>query len=399
MLGQALADKPPPTDLEKLLTELAAAVDTDTRVSRVLRWYGDKLPEADRFLVAAVSMLPNPATVSSVLTLARDTAFGGRLDGWTPVQVDAALYRLKGLLHHRDGTLSAHPLVRTAFQPLAMGAAEMAARVGLRDVPSAVSSGQGWWKRYPEVIELLVEAGCWEQADRLCEIFLNPDYWADEESPDFQLRLRAAAAFAGTERRQEGRQEDCADHLGPERLAYYRYAIGFFAMRAGRGTGDLETASAHLATATDGARDADRGNWRYRSNLSTGLLELADCLSWLGKLEQARQAAEKALKLNDQPLEVMKCHLYLGRIETLAGKTAEADQHFIEADRIHFSYRSDGGGWGPLRFPFHQPGRHLLSFDGADWAEFLVRTGRIEAARALAERNRKISAEKPTKKP
>ena len=88
-LGGVLADRPPTADLEALRAELAAAATTNARVAKVLRFYADRLSEADRYLVAAVALFAHPVTPDAVLTVAGHATFGGRLEDWTAQQVEA----------------------------------------------------------------------------------------------------------------------------------------------------------------------------------------------------------------------------------------------------------------------------------------------------------------------
>ena len=117
----SVGDRPPTADLAGLRAELATAAGTNTRVAKVLNFYATRLPEADRYLVAAVALFARPVTPAAVLSVTGHEAFGGRLQGWTPGRVEAAARdRLAGPPSwHPDGTLSAHPLVRQAFRPLA----------------------------------------------------------------------------------------------------------------------------------------------------------------------------------------------------------------------------------------------------------------------------------------
>ncbi|MGH8966959.1 MAG: SIR2 family protein, partial [Actinomycetes bacterium] len=89
-LGGALADRLPTADLAGLRAWLAAAAETNARVARVLRFYADRLAEADRYLVAAVSLFAHPVSPEAVLTLARHPAFAGCLDGWDLRRVESA---------------------------------------------------------------------------------------------------------------------------------------------------------------------------------------------------------------------------------------------------------------------------------------------------------------------
>ena len=90
----------------------------------MLRFYADRLGEADRYLLAALSMFARPVPAAAVLTVAGHprSAAAWRVDagdGGTAVRD-----RLGGLVSwHPDGTLSAHPLVRDAFRSLALAAA------------------------------------------------------------------------------------------------------------------------------------------------------------------------------------------------------------------------------------------------------------------------------------
>ena len=126
VLAGLLAARPPASDLAALRAELAAAARTDARVGKVLEFYAARLAEADRYLLAAVSLFARPVTAEAVLAVAAHEAFGGRLAGWTPAMVQAAVRdRLAGLASwHPDGTISAHPLVRDTFRPLVLDAAD-----------------------------------------------------------------------------------------------------------------------------------------------------------------------------------------------------------------------------------------------------------------------------------
>ncbi|HET7246120.1 MAG TPA: SIR2 family protein [Streptosporangiaceae bacterium] len=128
-LAGLLADHLPATDLAALRTELGSAARTDARVGKVLGFYARQLAEPDRYLLAAVSLFTRPVKATAVLTVAAHEAFGNQLAGWTPAMVEAAVRdRLGGLATwHRDGTISAHPLVRDTFRALALQAAGTAA--------------------------------------------------------------------------------------------------------------------------------------------------------------------------------------------------------------------------------------------------------------------------------
>src|SRR5262249_6659192 len=91
VLAGLLAARPPSRDLAALHADLAAAARTDARVGKVLEFYAERLDEADRYLLAAVSLFARPISADAVLVVAEHEAFGSRLAGWTPAMVRAAV--------------------------------------------------------------------------------------------------------------------------------------------------------------------------------------------------------------------------------------------------------------------------------------------------------------------
>jgi hypothetical protein len=122
---------------------------------------GDRLAEADRYLLAAVSLFARPVDAGAVLAVTDHEAFGSRLAGWTSATVQTAVRgRLAGLASwHPDGTISAHPLVRDTFRPLVMAAARIAADTALAGMPAGTVASRADGLRVVEVIELLLDAG------------------------------------------------------------------------------------------------------------------------------------------------------------------------------------------------------------------------------------------------
>jgi hypothetical protein len=204
-----------------------------------LRFYAGRLAEADRYLVAAVALFVHPITPDAVLTVATHLTFGGRLDGWTPQQVHhTARHRLTGLLYeHPDGTLSAHPLVRETFRPLALGAAEVAAEATLTGVPAGIIANREDGLRVVEAIELLLHANQWHAAN---DLYRNrsDDGRAWKHLPAARLGQRAASAFVAN----PARQQHCRTRLTPRDLGFYLNEVGLFAMYSG----DLATAREYL---------------------------------------------------------------------------------------------------------------------------------------------------------
>ena len=270
VLAGLLAAHPPSADLAALREELASAARTDARVGKVLGFYAGRLAEADRYLLAAVSLFTRPVTAGAVLAVAGHAAFGGRLAGWTEGMVAVAVRdRLAGLATwHPDATISAHPLVRDTFRPLALPAATTAATTSLTGLPEGKVTSRTQALRVTEAIELLLDVGQWQPASDLYRSRCDNGYvWM--HLPAARLGQRTATAFVAT----PTRRDDCATQLTPDRLSWYLNETGLFAMYAG----DLATARDYLTLATRHYRDA--GNM---SHLAVGLLNLAGCLGRLG---------------------------------------------------------------------------------------------------------------------
>ena len=112
--------------------------------------------------------------------------------------------------------------------------------------------------------------------------------------------------------------------------------------------------------------------------LAIRLRNLTNCYRWLGDADQARHAAVESLhhaEYTDDPTLRWRSRANLAAALDLAGDTRAADTGFAAADLACL----------------HADGDHLYSVGGVWWGEFLLRTGRPAAARALTERNQDIS--------
>jgi tetratricopeptide (TPR) repeat protein len=367
VLAGLLAARPPGRDLAALRTELAAAARTDARVSRVLQFYAAQLAEPDRYLLAAVSLFARPVPAEAVLTVTRHAAFGSRLTGWTRAMVQAAVRdRLSGMAAwHPDGTISTHPLVRDTFRSLVMDAATVAAENALTGLPAGPVASRADALRVVEAIELLLEASQWQAANDLYMIRSgNGQVWM--ELPAARLGQRAAVAFVAT----PARRNACAAHLDRGEMGHYLASTGLFAKNAG----DLTTARIYLRIAVK--YDRAIGD---RRNLAISLRNLAECLGQLGQAGPAGEAAAEALACaEDMSIResIHSSHAFLGWLAALAGNSAEAERRFTIADQIQVEISE---------------GTHLYSLRGAQWGEWLARTGRPGPARALTLTNARIS--------
>jgi tetratricopeptide (TPR) repeat protein len=365
VLARLLAGEPPRSDLQKLLVELAAAMRTDARVQRVLRFYAEQLPEPDRYLIAAISLFTRPVPVATVLIVARHEAFGGWLDGWTPAQVEAAAQdRLTGLVSMQPGNmLSAHPLVRDSFRRFVIGAAQAAVDITLSGLPDRPVTNRADAERLVEAIELLLEAEDWQAADNLYSRRTDSgEVW--KHLPAARLGQRASIAFVA----DPARREACSQHLGRSRMASYLSRAGLCAMNAG----DLPAAQEFFQQGIHSNRDAGDA-----ANLSQDLQNLTECLGHLGKVDQASEtsveALAEALKLSD-PWLIFRARSFNAWATALHGDTIAAGKQFSIADREHFTDK--------------RTSHHLCSLWGVMWGEFLTATGRSGPAYMLTNRNR-----------
>ena len=365
VLAGLLASRLPDTELAALRSSLAEATQTNARVGKVLEFYADRLSEPDRYLMAAVSLFARPVPPEAVLTVAKHEVFGTRLGEWTPAMVQSAVRaRLAGLASwHREGSISAHPLVRDTFRHLVMDAAGTAAETALAVVPPGIVTSRADGLRVVEVIELLLDAGQWQTADGIyrarCD---NGKIW--RRLPATAFGQRAATAFVATPERRDA----CARHLGPGLLGFYLGDVGLFAMDAG----DLETARRHLHMAADHNRDAEE-----IGQLTTVLRNLAVCLGYLGQAGPARTAAAESFtcaEASGDRLDVCESGAYLAWLAGLAGDPAMAEHRFTTADQAEIA----------------DSGYHLYTVRGVWWADWLARTGRLGPARAVAGRSAEI---------
>jgi len=365
VLAGLLAARTPAGDLTALRAELAAAARTDARVGRVLEFYADRLAEPDRYLLAAVSMFARPVPADAITAVSAHEAFGGRLAGWTPAMVQAAVRdRLTGLVSwHLDGTVSAHPLVRDTFRRLVMASAGTAAETSLAGLPAGKVTSRVDALRVIEIVELLLDAGQWQPADDMyTKRFGFPSVWLT--LPAARLGQRVAKAFVAT----PARRVACATYLSPGRLGFYLNDSGLFAKNAG----DLASAREYLRMAVRYGRDVGD-----TSRLAIRLQNLTDCLCSLGQIGPAKDAAAEALTCAQTAgdwTKIRNAHAFLGWVAALAGEATEAEQQFSAADQIEIA-----------------GGDHLYSLRGIQWAEWLFRTGRSGPAWALTRRNADIS--------
>jgi hypothetical protein len=317
-----------------------------------------------------VALFQRPVTARTVLTLGSGELLDGVLREWTEAEVRAAVQlRLGGLLSwHSDATVSAHPLVRDTFRPLALTAdsAMLASDLELADLPAGRVGTREHAQRLVEIIELLLEADQWDAAN---ELFSGRSggggIW--KWLPAVALGQRCALAFVATPERQRS----CLQHLSQFDLGYYLSLTGPFATSVG----DLVTAEYYSLAAVDHTRRTDD-----QHHLSLRLQSRSHCLAWTGDSQRCHAAANEALNIAaaiEHNLMTCYSHAYLAWAFHLAGRSLAAEEHLLAADRIEY---------GDSHFS-----RHLVSLRGCQWGRHLLDTGRPAAARRLTEADVAVS--------
>jgi hypothetical protein len=366
VLASMLHDRPPVSDMAALRRDLEAAGKTDARVIRVLQFYAKRLSVPDRMLVALVSLFSRPVPAATALAVGSGEALGHSFAGWTLAHIEAvARGPLTGLLTwHPNASISAHPLVRETFRPLVLtgDTARLASNVALADLPARPVFSHDEALRVVEMIELLLEADQWSAADELHFGFMDRGRgWA--RIPAARLGQRCAMAFVGTQNRRRA----CREHLSDEHLSRYINHAGLFATLAG----DMLTAEFFLKAALD-RQEIDH------HDRSLALQRLSGCQYYQGDAARARVTAEQAVELarNGAYDSLLRNALTtLASALDIAGESIAADDCFAEADRVQLHHGSES---------------HIYSLGGALWGDFLLRTGRVTAARRLTEDNRVV---------
>src|SRR5262249_3384003 len=157
------------------------------------------------WLVAIVALFQAPVLARTVLTLGGHQALGAPLAGRSTAWVEqAARQRLTGLLSwHPDQTLTAHPLVRDAFRPIALtgDAARLASATTLPARPPGGLTPRAAAARVVEMVELLPDADQWTTANDLY-IARSDGGQTWKNLPAARLGQRAATAFIAPPDRQ-----------------------------------------------------------------------------------------------------------------------------------------------------------------------------------------------------
>ncbi|WP_197281318.1 MULTISPECIES: SIR2 family protein [unclassified Mycobacterium] len=355
------------TTANDLFNQLASSRTTESKVAQVLNFYAEQLSEADRYLVAAVSLFVHPVTAEQLLTVTAHETFGELLTDWDKTRVQEAVQGpLAGLLTwHPDATITAHPLVRQTFRPLAIGAARTAVDITLTETYSGPASDRAQAQLLVEAVELLIDADQWGAAHDLY-VARTRHHWVWYDLPAVRLGQRATTAFVAN----PARRDACRAHLGDSLLLEYLGMTGVFAMYAG-----------DVATGVDFLNDTIHFEAEITpTDLSIWLQSLAACLARQGQVKAAERAATDALthaKTANDAEQISDSHAWLAWVAGMGGNTGKAERHFLDACRTEAAN--------------HHSTDQISPVAAIRWGEFLARTRRSGPARRLTGRIRDLS--------
>jgi len=370
-LATLMLNHPAIADMTRLRLELERLGTTKNRVSHVLQYYSSCLSEADRRLVGLVSLFQRPMPADAILTLGQHQKSGSPLDGWTAEDIVlAARGRLSGLLAcNSENVVSAHPLVRQSFRPLALtaDAAQLATDIVLADIPpSGPVTTRDDALKVVEMLELLVDADMWDAARDLYQSRTdNGRIW--HGLPASALGQRCAAAFVATSERSS----KCLSNLGGKITGHFLNGVGIHSYLLGDATSArsfLELAIAQFEKTNDHINVATA-----RTNLSTVARLMGDGAA---ALTETKNAIKAAMRIWDVPVQTRRlkfAHYQCAAAMAAVGRVHDADEKFL--------YASSGGHRNPTDDEYGE----------IEWAWMLLTTGRVAAGLALASERRSVA--------
>ncbi|MBZ5729028.1 MAG: SIR2 family protein [Acidobacteriia bacterium] len=340
----------------------------EEKVRHLLEFYERRLPEAHRQVLGLLALFRAPVGVTTL-----DPLWKKLMDAPAPLDRTLDFLHREHLLTDDPGPegehrYACHPILRDHFRRRMMGTEGFARNAAslLGEAPDAAQT-RSLETVMPVMtaIELLLECGDLEAANDLYRSRLeNGKVFKWIPAPHWGMEV--ARWFV----RDEERRQRLKTQLGSQRLGFYLNDVGLFAYYAG----EPETALPHRSAAEALCRQAGDS-----SNLSIGLLNLAEVETSLGRLGDAVRHATEALELavhakDDQV--TLASHALLAFAVSLRGDMDTAAKAFAEANAIENRIDPDG--------------LNLYSFRGIQWAEHLLRTGQTSRARKLTTRNREI---------
>jgi len=363
---------------------LSAGSPLNDKLRRLLTFYEQRLPLVQARLLSVVALFRSPVADETVLRLVRglfDEGGGEALHDENVLAAELRKLNTRGILSREPmegGHGSAcHPILRDHFRALLLGTGAATARraADLLKGPPAYEEPRSLKEIEPVLlaIELLLDAGEFQAAHELYRARLG----------NGQLFINIVASAAGLSCtlgfvRDEGRRKQCEEKTTRGDLAFYLASVGVNAMNSGQ----YDTAVRFLSEGNDLAREMQDDR-----NLSIGLRNISNLLVYLGRLADAKETADKALRLaseNKDERQVFSNYAHRGWAATLSASSKQllsSAEDFALANELEKKNDPDFA--------------ELHSLRGIQWAELLLRGGHpSQAARRtqvnllVCERNR-----------
>jgi tetratricopeptide (TPR) repeat protein len=346
-----------------------------------LSFYEEHLPLRRVLLLGIVALFQSPVGEAVIRDLAlRLPVIRAAFDDRRGAPIEEDLKRLcldhlllRELTHAGAVGFSCHPVLRDHFRATLVskshGAAPTIAEL-LTAAPASHADTQGHERETVlTAIDLLLESGHVREADLLFrtrlvqgQVFLVP--------PSPVEGLQCALGFVSSARRRRR----CETELGSERLAFYLNGAGLFATMAG----ELEDAARFYAESLELRRDAAGASMHGRKYSCIGLQNTATLMFSLGRLDQARSAAEEAVRLAEASRdddEQTDSLIHLGAVLTYLGHVDAAARALQRATELATTLAPDDEHSG------------VYSLGSVRLADALLRLGAPERARRLMIEN------------
>ncbi len=340
----------------------------EEKVQHLLEFYDRRLPEAHRHALGLLALFRAPVGVKTL-----DPLWEKLMHAPAPLDRTLEFLHREHLLTDDPGPggerrYACHPILRDHFRRRMMGTEGFAHDAAglLGEAPDAAKA-RSVEAIMPVItaIELLLDCGDLKGADDLyrsrLENGLVLEYVA---APHWGMELTRWFV------RDEERRQRLKTQLSARLLSFYLNWVGMFAHFAG----EPETAILYYAASEALDRNADD-----RVNLSIDLGNLAMVETSLGRLGDAVRHGAESLEnavLAEDGQQTRSSHVWMAAAASLRGGVETAGKAFTEANTIENRIHPDGAD--------------LYSTRGIWWAEHLLRTGQINRARELTDRNRQI---------
>ena len=358
---------------------LSAVSPLNDKLRRLLTFYEQRLPFVQTRLLSVVALFRSPVADETVLRLVHGLFGEGGGEALPDDNVLAAELRklqVRDILSRETmegGHGSAcHPILRDHFRALLLGTGAATARRAadlLKGQPSDEASRS--LKEIEPVllaIELLLDAGEFQAADELYTARLA-NGTVFKWIPAMTAGLSCALGFV----RDDTRRKQCEEKTDRRSLGFYLNEVGLSAMMSGQ----FDTALRFLSEGNDLHREM-----QHAKNLSGCLINKSQLLVYLGRLADAKETADEALRLaletSDQQ-QVLVSNAQRGWALALSASSRQlhsSAEDFALANVLEKKNDPDSD--------------ELYSLPGIHWAELLLRSGHPALAVRRTQANLRI---------